>query len=191
MNPTFAFSPEQTSRRATWGAFCAVLLLLLAHLGAPPEARAQESDENASRDHQTPTTTPPPVVAEGVITANGDTVDVDTVIVDTTATASADSAEGVQERMAVLIGGLESLRKEVKYPRKARRKGIEGRVIVQFDVSKQGIPTNINVTQSVHPLLDEEAVRAVGELRFLPGIKDGEPVIVRLSVPVGFFRGRK
>lgn len=117
-----------------------------------------------------------------------DTASVDTAVVDTATIPSADAAEAGEERMATLIGGLEALRKEVKYPRKARRQGIEGQVFVQFDVSKQGIPTNINVTRSVHPLLDAEAARAVGELRFLPGIKDGEPVIVRLTVPISFYR---
>lgn len=93
------------------------------------------------------------------------------------------------ERVPELIGGLDALRKEVNYPRKARRKGIEGRVFVRFVVSKNGLPTDVRVVEPVHPLLDEEAVRAVRELRFLPGIKDGDPVAVQMTIPISF--GRK
>lgn len=137
----------------------------------------------------------PPSALERVVpvgdTVIVDTAAVDTAVVDTTTIDSDDATEAGEERMAILIGGMEALRKEIKYPRKARRKGIEGQVFVQFDVSTQGVPTNITVTRSVHPLLDAEAARAVGELRFLPGIKDGEPVVVVFTMPISFYRGRK
>lgn len=103
--------------------------------------------------------------------------------------ATAHESGPPDERVPELIGGLNALRNEVNYPRKARRKGIEGRVFVRFVVSKNGVPTDVRVIDPVHPLLDEEAVRAVRKLRFLPGIKDGDPVAVQMTIPISF--GRK
>ncbi|NBC86504.1 MAG: TonB family protein [Bacteroidetes bacterium] len=94
----------------------------------------------------------------------------------------------VPDQMPRLIGGLKALQGDIRYPREARRKGIEGQVFVQFIVSKEGVPTDLKVTQSVHRLLDREALRAVRETRFLPAFKDGTPVRVHLTLPISFHR---
>ncbi|MGD8415299.1 MAG: energy transducer TonB, partial [Candidatus Latescibacterota bacterium] len=74
----------------------------------------------------------------------------------------------VVEEMPVLIGGMEELRKLVEYPEIAAKAGIEGLVIVQFVVEKDGQPSNITVSKSAAALLDEAAVRAVRQLEFIP-----------------------
>lgn len=85
-----------------------------------------------------------------------------------------------------LNGGMQALYDEVRYPRRARQAGIEGRVIVQFVVSADGTVTDAKVARGVHPLLDEEALRAVRQMTFEPGMQRGEPVPVRMSLPVTF-----
>lgn len=83
-------------------------------------------------------------------------------------------------------GGISSVQEEVQYPEFAQKAGIEGRVLVQFVVNKEGEVTNPAVTRGVHTLLNEEAVRAVKQLECTPGKQRGKPVKVRMSLPVAF-----
>ena len=77
--------------------------------------------------------------------------------------------------------------KETKYPGKARRKGIQGMVYVRFVVERDGSVGDVEVLRSVHPLLDEEAVRVVKTFpRFSPGLQRGKPVRVSYSLPMNF-----
>lgn len=85
-----------------------------------------------------------------------------------------------------LIGGMAALQEEVNYPDFARQAGIEGTVFVEFVVNPQGQVENPQVTRGVHRLLNEEAVRAVRQMEFEPGMQRGEPVNVRMSLPVRF-----
>jgi TonB family protein len=82
---------------------------------------------------------------------------------------------------------MQYLTKEVTYPKKARKKGIEGRVIVGFIVNKDGSVSDVKVVTSIDPELDEEAVRAVKSLPdWSPGMQDGEAVKVAYRLPVRF-----
>lgn len=83
-------------------------------------------------------------------------------------------------------GGVQALQKEVEYPDFARKAGIEGRVFVQFVVNEEGNVVQPKVTRGVHKLLNEEALRAVQELDCNPGMQRGNPVKVRMSLPVTF-----
>jgi protein TonB len=85
-----------------------------------------------------------------------------------------------------LIGGLASLQRAVTYPEQAKALRLEGRVLVRCIVSKEGKPSGITVTRSVHRLLDEEAVRAMRRMRFKPAMKNGKPVEVFMTLPVTF-----
>lgn len=77
--------------------------------------------------------------------------------------------------------------KETKYPGKARRKGIQGQVIVRFVVERDGSVGDIKVVRPVHPLLDEEAVRVVKTFPdFSPGLQRGKPVRVSYNLPLNF-----
>lgn len=114
---------------------------------------------------------------------------------DTATTDSADHAadaaeskvkEKLSEQPPELIGGLASLQREVQYPEKAKRMGVQGRVIVKFVVQKDGTPTDVRVARSVHRLLDAEAVRATRTLRFVPAKRGGKPVPVDMTMPVTF-----
>ena len=79
------------------------------------------------------------------------------------------------------------LRDNMKYPVVAAENGIEGRVIVQFVVGKNGSISNVKVVRSVDPALDKEAVRVVSSMpHWTPGKQNGSSVNVRYTLPVTF-----
>ena len=86
------------------------------------------------------------------------------------------------------MGALMSwLGQNVRYPVTAAENGVQGRVIVQFVVEKDGSVTNVRVAKSVDPSLDKEAVRVVKSMpRWIPGKSNGSTVRVKHTVPVVF-----
>ena len=92
----------------------------------------------------------------------------------------------VVEDMPELIGGLASIQNEIRYPEMARRAGIEGRVYVQFIVNEQGQVEDPRVIRGIGGGADEEALRAVRQAEFRPGMQRGRPVRVQYSLPVVF-----
>ncbi len=79
------------------------------------------------------------------------------------------------------------LRDNIKYPVIAAENGIEGRVIVQFVVSKTGSISDVRVARGVDPSLDKEAVRVVSSMpNWTPGKQNGTSVNVRYTLPVTF-----
>ena len=92
----------------------------------------------------------------------------------------------VVENMPELIGGLAALQKDIRYPERARKAGIEGRVIVQFIVNEKGEVEQPRVIRGIGGGCDEEALRAVENARFNPGKQRGKPVRVQYSLPVIF-----
>ncbi len=92
----------------------------------------------------------------------------------------------IVEDMPELVGGMAAIQSEVTYPESAREAGVEGRVFVQFVVNEQGDVQDVVVTRGVGSGLDEEAVRAVSQAKFTPGMQDGEPVKVRMTIPIAF-----
>lgn len=92
----------------------------------------------------------------------------------------------IVEDEPVLIGGLASLQQNIRYPELARRIGLEGRVFVQFIVDDQGNVVDPVVIRGLGGGLDEEALRAVRQAKFTPGRQRGQPVHVRMSIPITF-----
>jgi protein TonB len=79
------------------------------------------------------------------------------------------------------------IKKEVKYPKKAKRAGIEGQVVIRFVVDKDGSVSDAKVAKGVDPLLDAEALRAVQAMpKWTPGKLNGKPVKVQFNLPVRF-----
>ncbi len=73
------------------------------------------------------------------------------------------------------------------YPRAARRRGIEGRLLLRVAVSAAGQAEKIEVIESSgHELLDRAAEQAVWKWRFEPGRRAGIPVSATIDVPVVF-----
>jgi protein TonB len=81
---------------------------------------------------------------------------------------------------------LSDLQRRLEYPEPARRRDIEGRVIVRVLVDAAGVPVHSFIDYTDHDLLSEAAQRAVMETRFTPGEQHGKPVAVWVSVPVVF-----
>ncbi|WP_334168477.1 TonB family protein [Phocaeicola paurosaccharolyticus] len=97
----------------------------------------------------------------------------------------------VVEEMPEFPGGMgkcmEYLAKNIVYPVKAHKDGTEGRVIVQFIISKDGSVKNPFVVRSVSPELDAEAIRVVkGMPNWTPGKQRGENVSVKFTIPISF-----
>ncbi len=67
-----------------------------------------------------------------------------------------------------------------EYPTEARRLGIQGKVVLELVVNESGRVARARVLKSLHPLLDEAALRAAKHLRFRPGRVDGRPVVVKI-----------
>jgi protein TonB len=84
------------------------------------------------------------------------------------------------------VGGMVSIIKKLYYPELARRAGIEGRVIVDAIINKEGDVINAHVLQSLFPSLDEVALNAVKETKFIPGKQRGKPVNVEMKIPIQF-----
>ena len=79
------------------------------------------------------------------------------------------------------------LKDNIKYPVVAAENGIEGRVIVQFVVSKTGSISDVRVARGVDPSLDREAIRVVSSMpKWTPGKQNGTTVNVRYTLPVTF-----
>lgn len=97
----------------------------------------------------------------------------------------------VVEVMPQYPGGIPQMMKfiisNIKYPKDAIKKGMQGAVVVQFVVEPDGSVSNVHVVRSVFPSLDTEAVRMVKAMpKWSPGMQNGKPVRVRFNVPMRF-----
>ena len=97
----------------------------------------------------------------------------------------------VVEEDATFPGGtaelMKYLQKNIKYPSICQEQGIQGRVIVQFVVEKDGSITDVQVIKAINPYLDKEAVRVVSTMpKWSPGKQAGKPVRVFFTLPVVF-----
>ena len=97
----------------------------------------------------------------------------------------------VVEEQPMFPGGMQELMKylqtNIRYPKEAQERGLQGRVLVQFVVNKDGSICDEHVVKSVDPQLDAEAFRAIRSMpNWIPGKQRGEPVRVRFTLPVTF-----
>lgn len=95
------------------------------------------------------------------------------------------------EVMPEYIGGVDALTaylgSSVNYPEKARLAKKSGRVLIDFVVGINGEIEGVKVRQSVHPLLDNEALRVVSEMKkWKNGLQHNRPVRVSYTVPINF-----
>ena len=95
------------------------------------------------------------------------------------------------DQMPEFPGGMEALntylRNNIRYPQEAQKAGIQGRVIIQFIVSKDGSITDAEVAHSVDPQLDAEALRLIKNMpRWKPGMRKGQAIRVKQTLPIRF-----
>ena len=97
----------------------------------------------------------------------------------------------VVEEMPEFPGGLAEamkfLAKNINYPVAAQQAKIEGRVIVQFVVEKDGSVSDVKVMRGVNSELDAEAIRVVSMMpKWIPGKQRGKAVAVKYTMPIMF-----
>lgn len=97
----------------------------------------------------------------------------------------------VVEDMPEFPGGaaalMEYLKKNIKYPVICRENNIQGRVLIQFVVNKDGSIVEPTVVKPVNPYLDKEALRVVSTMpNWKPGKQRGQAVRCRFTLPVNF-----
>ncbi len=96
------------------------------------------------------------------------------------------TALSTEDTKPEIVGGRGSLYLNIRYPPAAREKEIEGLLMLNFTVDENGDIRRIDVTKSLHPLCDSAAVEALRSVKFRPGTRNGEPIPVRMSLPVRF-----
>ena len=97
----------------------------------------------------------------------------------------------VVEKQPEFPGGTTALMKflgdNIKYPVIAQENGIQGRVITNFVVERDGSISDVQVVRGQDPSLDREAVRVIKTMpKWTPGQQRGKPVRVRFTLPVVF-----
>jgi TonB family protein len=91
-------------------------------------------------------------------------------------------------------GGLEEfyrfLGNNIKYPAEDKKNEVQGRVIVQFIVEKDGSFSNLKVLRQPSEALGNEALRVLGLApKWNPGIQNGRTVRVQYTIPINFSLG--
>ena len=170
----------------------------------------EEEVEIQQTSQETPPPPPPPAVQEvELLNVVEDNVETESIEVNTeddkevevviAAPVEAPVEEEEEEVVFVVVesmpefpGGQQALFKylseNVKYPVIAQENGIQGRVICQFVVNKDGSIVDVEVVRSGgDPSLDKEAVRVIKTMpKWKPGKQRGKPVRVKYTVPVNF-----
>ena len=170
----------------------------------------EEEIEIQTTSQETPPPPPPPAVQEvevlNVVEDNVETesIDINTeddketeVVIAAPVEAPVEEEEEevvfvIVEKMPEFPGGQQALFKylseNVKYPVIAQENGIQGRVICQFVVNKDGSIVDVEVVRSGgDPSLDKEAIRVIKSMpKWKPGQQRGKPVRVKYTVPVNF-----
>lgn len=98
------------------------------------------------------------------------------------------------EVMPSFPGGAEELFKyiytNVKYPVEARKKGIQGSVVVEFMVDEKGVLSDFLVISGIGGGCDEEAVRVITAMntahRWTPAKTNGQAVKAMFTLPIKF-----
>ncbi len=170
----------------------------------------EEEVEIQQTTQETPPPPPPPAVQEvEVLNVVEDDKEVESIEVNTeddketevviAAPIEAPVEEEEEEVVFVIVesmpefpGGQQALFKylseNIKYPVIAQENGIQGRVVCQFVVNKDGsIVDIVGVRSGGDPSLDKEAVRVIKSMpKWKPGKQRGKAVRVKYTVPVSF-----
>ncbi len=73
-----------------------------------------------------------------------------------------------------------------EYSDKARKKKINGTVVLSLTVGTDGLAHDIQVEKKLGYGLDEKAVEAIRKWKFQPELKDGQPIETRINVEMAF-----
>jgi TonB family protein len=103
---------------------------------------------------------------------------------------NADDMEQVAtlESNVEIVGGVEQIYKNIKYPDLALKAGVEGKAIAQVFVDKSGNIVKVNFLKSINPILDAEVMRVLTEdTQFKPArVSGGKTVAGAIVIPFNF-----
>lgn len=124
----------------------------------------------------------------GIDPASGN---VDKTVSPTTVIPANDSVYTNVDKKAEYPGGDDAMykfiAKTIRYPVIALENGIQGRIIAEFTIKKDGTISDIKIVKSVDPSLDKEAIRLIQAMqKWIPAEKDGQKVEYRKTVPILF-----
>ncbi len=87
-----------------------------------------------------------------------------------------------------IVGGVEQIYKNIKYPELALKAGVEGKAVAQVFVDKEGSVVKVNFLKSINPILDAEVMRVLTEdTEFKPAkISGGKTVAGAIVIPFNF-----
>lgn len=131
------------------------------------------------------------ILKKVVILSSGREINLITTPVQITTSVKDDKIYDIVEENAQFPGGDMAMYKwigeHLKYPEECRAKSIQGRVMIQFVVNKDGSIPDIKVLKSPHSLLSEEAIRVVKAMPFWkPAKVKGEVVRSTFRLPINF-----
>ena len=97
----------------------------------------------------------------------------------------------IAETQASFPGGMQAwgqfLNDNLKYPKMAKRAGIEGKVFLNFVVDKEGNISDIEIVRGIGAGCDDEAIRVLKMApKWNPGLQRGNPVKSRMSLFIHF-----
>ena len=92
----------------------------------------------------------------------------------------------IAENMPGPVGGMYSIQEKITYPEIAKRAGLQGKVIIQAFIDEDGNVTHTKVVKGLGGGIDEMASDAVRKTKFNPGIQNGKPVKVQVTIPIVF-----
>src|SRR5574344_2619367 len=114
----------------------------------------------------------------------------------TDATNDVDAADDskifqIVEQLPEFPGGMVEfmkwLTKNLRYPADAQTRKVQGKVIVQFIVNKDGTTVDSKVIQSLDPSCDREALRVLRMMpKWKPGTEHGKVVRTKFCIPIVF-----
>lgn len=104
---------------------------------------------------------------------------------------SEDTCWSLPEVMPEFPGGqielMKFLSQNIKYPETAVKNNIQGRVMVEFVIDKEGNVISPSVLRGISPELDAEALRIIDMMpKWIPGKLNGKPVKVKYTIPISF-----
>lgn len=79
----------------------------------------------------------------------------------------------------------------LSYPEQAFRSSISGKVVLDYVIEKNGLPSNIVINQSVGGGCDQEAIRILQSISWMPGLKNDSLVRSKNSLDIYFKLGDK
>ena len=132
------------------------------------------------------------IIAAAMLSLNADAANIsENLQIMNTAAVTDDDVVEKPDVLPEFPGGMEAMMafigNNTKYPAEALKKQVQGKVIVQFVVTKEGYIRDMEVISKTPEILNKEALRVVKSMpRWKPGKKDGKLVNVKFVLPVAF-----